>query len=164
MVYLLPLAGLVLTYMALSENISFKNTVTGFLIAGLILVLLRPRRGSIRWQQIPIALLGLAAYILILFWDLIKSGIQVARIVVDPRLPIRQGIIRIPSESDSELGTAISAHWITLTPGELVVEIDDSGGMYTHCLNVEESYEDAITAQRRRNRIIRKIFDAKEGP
>ncbi|MCK7481749.1 MAG: Na+/H+ antiporter subunit E [Candidatus Moduliflexus flocculans] len=31
------------------------------------------------------------------------------------------------------------AHAITLSPGEMVVAIDDEGVMYTHCLNVDDS-------------------------
>ena len=158
MVYMIPLAGLVLTYLALSENVSWGNMVIGVLIAGIILFLLRPPRSAVGWKRIPMALAALIGYVGILFWDLIKSGIQVARIVIDPRLPVHQGIIRIPSDSDSELGTAMSAHWITLTPGELVMEIDEKGGMYTHCLNVETSRKNASKAQHRRNRLIRKIF------
>lgn len=158
MVYMIPLAGLILTYLALSENISFGNIIVGVVIAGIILSLLRPSRSAIGWKRMPMALAALIGYVGILFWDLIKSGIQVARIVIDPRLPVRQGIIRIPSDSDSELGTAMSAHWITLTPGELVMEIDEEGGMFTHCLNVEASQKAALNSQRRRNRLIQKIF------
>jgi len=158
MVYMIPLAGLVLTYLALSENVSFGNIIVGVVIAGIILSLLRPPRSAVGWKRLPMALAALIGYVLILFWDLIKSGIQVARIVIDPRLPVQQGIIRIPSDSGSELGTAMSAHWITLTPGELVMEIDEEGGMYTHCLNVEASRKNASKSQHRRNRLIRKIF------
>ena len=37
------------------------------------------------------------------------------------------------------MATALSAHAVSLTPGELVVEIDDEGVMYTHCLDASRA-------------------------
>lgn len=153
--------GLFLTYLALSENISPGNMVIGAMLAGIILLLLQPSRRHSPWKRLPLALIAMIGYVTVLFWDLIRSGIQVARLVLDPRLPIRQGIIRIPSESDSDLVIGMSAHWITLTPGELVVEIDENGDLYTHCLNIEQSLQGSAGAQQRRNRLIPKIFGEK---
>lgn len=159
MFYLLPMATLVLTYLSLSENFSPDNILMGVLIAGFILAILRPENRPMRWSRIPYALMAIVDYLAVQFLDLLKSGFQVAWIVLDPKLPVSQGIIRIESKSDSELGTALSAHWITLTPGEMVLEVDDIGGMYTHCLLFEESKAKAADAQRRRQRLIRRIFE-----
>jgi multicomponent Na+:H+ antiporter subunit E len=108
--------------------------------------LIRPRRFSIDWHRLPSSVSALVLYLVILVYDVIASGIQVARIVLDPALPIKPGIVAIPSQCDSEMGTALSAHAITLAPGEMVVEIDERGVMYTSCLdaaNSEKYTEDA---------------------
>jgi multicomponent Na+:H+ antiporter subunit E len=97
-------------------------------------------------------------YAVILAGDLIKSGIQVARIVLNPALPIKPGIVAIPTGCESELGTALSAHAISLTPGELVIEMDEQGVMYTSCLDVTTSEKQVAEAQRLRENLLKKIF------
>ncbi len=73
------------------------------------------------------ALWALARYAGLLALDIVRSGIGVAAIVLNPRLPIRPGILAIPSECESELGVALSSHALSVTPGELVVGVDDEG-------------------------------------
>jgi multicomponent Na+:H+ antiporter subunit E len=91
--------------------------------------------------------------------DIVRNGIRVARIVLDPRLPIRPGIIAIPAGMKTELGVALSAHAITVTPGEQVAEIGDDGVMYTHCLDAVTSAEGAEEAQRKRRAMLESIFE-----
>jgi multicomponent Na+:H+ antiporter subunit E len=93
-----------------------------------------------------------------MLWELIVSGLQVAHIVLSPSLPIKPGIIAIPSGTDSDLATALSAHAITVTPGELVVEISDDGVMYTHVLDVTMSEAARLNAQEQRRNLLSKIL------
>jgi multicomponent Na+:H+ antiporter subunit E len=82
----------------------------------------------------------------------------VAKLVLDPKLPIRPGIIAIKSGMTSEIGTALSAHAITITPGEMVVEIGDDGTMYTHCLDAVSSGEGGDSAQQTRRDMLQQIL------
>jgi multicomponent Na+:H+ antiporter subunit E len=100
----------------------------------------------------------LVRYLAILAADVVKSGIGVARIVLDPALPIKPGIITIPSCCESELGSALSAHALSITPGELVIGIDEAGVMYTHCLDATHSAEYTAQAQAMRRDLLSKIF------
>ncbi|MDH3881664.1 MAG: Na+/H+ antiporter subunit E, partial [Desulfobacteraceae bacterium] len=97
-------------------------------------------------------------YLVKLVYDVIDSGIQVARIVMDPALPIKPGIVSIPSDCESEMGTALSAHAITLAPGEMVVEMDEKGVMYTSCLDTTNSEKYIEDAQKIRKDLLQKIF------
>jgi multicomponent Na+:H+ antiporter subunit E len=56
------------------------------------------------------------------------------------------------------MGTALSAHAITLAPGEMVVEIDERGVMYTSCLDKTNSEKYTEDAQRMRKNLLQKIF------
>ena len=155
---LLLIVPLLLVYLELSSNFELSNVVVGLLIVSGILLLIRPRRRSMAWHRLPSAIVALIKYVVILAYDLIMSGIQVARIVLDPALPIQQGIVAIPSECESELGSALSAHAITLTPGELVIETDEQGVMYTHCLDATKSEQYVAEAQKMRRDLLEKIF------
>jgi multicomponent Na+:H+ antiporter subunit E len=94
----------------------------------------------------------------VLLKDLLVSGLQVAHIVLSPSLPIKPGIIAIPAGTDSELATALSAHSISVTPGEVVVEISDDGVMYTHVLDVTQSNEARLSAQERRRDLFSRML------
>ncbi|GAB4495376.1 MAG: Na+/H+ antiporter subunit E [Anaerolineales bacterium] len=154
---ILPLS-LWLLYLALTNNLQVSNLIVGALLAGFINWLLHPQLPRMNWRRLPAALWAVARYIGILFYDLILSGIQTTRILLSPKMPIHPGIIAIPSGCQSELATALSAHAMTLTPGELVVEIGEDGVMYVHCLDVSHAEAYIAEAQTMRARLLQKIF------
>ena len=145
-------------YLALTANLRLSNIIAGLLLSSLILLLLRPAAHAVKWRFLPSTTWAIFRYLLVLAYDLIISGIQVARIVLDPALPIQQGIIAIPTNCESETGQALSAHAITLTPGELVVEMSDEGVMYTHVLDATHAKDDMAVAQQMREQMLQKIM------
>lgn len=158
MYFLIAVFSLAFVYVALSANPSGVNIAFGLFMAAGIVLLLRPGRRRLGWRRLPSAVFALMVYTGVLFRDLFVSGFQVARIVLDPRMPIRPGILAIPSGCDDETETALSAHAITLTPGELVVEIDDQGVMFTHCLDMPKSERLLPGTQKRRRLMLDRIF------
>lgn len=144
-------------YLALTANLELSNIILGSLIAGSVAALLRPVANPIGLRRLPGALLALSQYLGLLLIELIVSGLQVARIVLSPSLPIQPGIVAVPLGTDSELTTALSAHAISVTPGELVVEIGDDGVMYTHCLDATRPEDARLSAQQRRD-LLRRII------
>ncbi len=150
--------GLWLVYLALTANLEAGNLVLGLLIASGLTLLMQPRRGRIELRRLPRAILALGQYVLILMVDAVKSGLAMARIILDPALPIKPGIIAIPSGCSSELATALSAHSITLAPGEMVIEISDDGVMYTHTMDATHAADYVADAQRLRRELLGDIF------
>jgi multicomponent Na+:H+ antiporter subunit E len=149
---------LLVIYLALTGNLQASNIVLGLLVAAVATLLLRPQPSGMDLRRLPAALWATVRYLAILAADVVKSGVGVARIVLDPALPIRPGIIAIPSGCSSELGAALSAHALSITPGELVVGMDKEGVMYTHCLDATHSAEYAAEAQAMRRDLLSKIF------
>lgn len=156
--YLTLMIPVWLLYLLLTGNWALNNLVTGLVLAGLVALLVRPAKRPFAWKRLPDALLATGIYILWLLWELIVSGLQVARIVLTPSLPIKPGIVAIPSQCKSDLGVALSAHAITLTPGEMVVEIDEAGVMYTHMLDASNPDERVAEAQQMRRDLLSRIF------
>ena len=150
--------ALTLVYLALTANLAFNNVVLGVLLATAVTFLLPPPSRKIRWRNWPTVIWAFIRYLFILAWDLLVSGMQVARIVISPHIEIDPGIIAIPSDTESELATALSAHAITLTPGELVVEIGEDCVMYTHVLDATKAEESIARAQAKRRDLLEKIF------
>ena len=158
MYYFLIIVPLLFVYLELSSNFEPSNIILGLIIVSGITKLIRPRRPSKDWRRLPSSVLAMMRYLVKVAYDVIGSGIQVARIVLDPALPIQPGIVSIPSECESEMGTALSAHAITLAPGEMVVEIDEKGIMYTSCLDTTNSEKYVEDAQKIRKDLLQKIF------
>jgi multisubunit Na+/H+ antiporter MnhE subunit len=150
---------LFLVYLILSGNTTFPNVVVGTLIALGVSALLPGRyEAAFSWKRIPAFLWAMVRYVFVVLWDILKGGVATARIVLSFKMPLKTGIIAIPSGSKTELGTALSAHAITLSPGELVVEMDEEGNMYTHCLDVDKSEVYVAEAQALRRNLLRDIF------
>lgn len=151
---------LFIVYLALTGNVQPANLVVGTLVA-VGISLLRPKMNLplMSLKRIPQFLWAGIRYLFVVAWDVIRGGISTARIVLDPNLPLNPGIIAIPSGTQSELGTALSAHSITLSPGEMVVAIDDEGVMYTHCLNVDDSERIVAEAQKLRKNLLSRMFE-----
>ena len=156
--YLRWVVPLTFLYIALTANAEPRNWLLGVLLATGIAVLLRPNPSSIRWRNLPTALLALGQFILSLLWDLLVSSLQVTWLVVHREIPLRQGIFALPSGCSSSLVTLLSAQAITLTPGELVVEIDEEGVLYTHSLDVVTAATKEPVAQKRRVQQLERIF------
>ncbi len=158
MYYLRTIFLLTLAYIALVPNFEILNILAGVLVATIVVLLVRPQPYPLRWRHLPSTIIALIRYIFVLAYDLIVSGIQVALIVLNPRQSLHPGIITIPSKTESEVAQALNAHAITLTPGEIVVEMDEDGTMYTHCLNATDSEQLVDDAQEMRAELLEKIL------
>jgi len=79
-------------------------------------------------------------YIPWLLWAIVKSNIDVTRCILNPTLPISPVLVKIKAGQRSELGQAIFANSITLTPG--TVSLDVAGGeILVHALTRESAEE-----------------------
>ena len=62
-------------------------------------------------------------YWLWLAWQIVISNLDVARRILDPRLPIDPIVTRVRTGQKTELGRVIYANSITLTPGTVTIDI-----------------------------------------
>ncbi|XOV85173.1 MAG: Na+/H+ antiporter subunit E [bacterium] len=75
---------------------------------------------------------------LIPFWgwlavELVKSNIDVARIVLSPKMPISPTVVQLTAQSQNPVLQAILGNSITLTPGTVTLD-DHEGELLVHCL------------------------------
>jgi multicomponent Na+:H+ antiporter subunit E len=75
------------------------------------------------------------------FWgwlagQLVRANLDVARIVLSPRLPISPTVIRLDALSTDPVGQAILGNAITLTPGTVTID-DHDGSLFVHSLTRE---------------------------
>jgi multicomponent Na+:H+ antiporter subunit E len=67
----------------------------------------------------------LVRYLGWLVWNVITANLEVARIILDPRLPIDPGLVTFDTRLESPLARVVVANSITLTPGTVTVDLED---------------------------------------
>ncbi len=90
-----------------------------------------------------------------LYWawllkEIVKSSIEVARIVLSPSLPISPKIVSITSKNSEELPQVILGNSITLSPGTITIDIDGSD-ILVHCIS------DATAADLKEGEYLKKV-------
>lgn len=65
-------------------------------------------------------------YVPLLLWEVVKANVQVALIVLNPRLPIAPAFVSAQAPITTEGGRTVLANSITLTPGTLTVDVQDN--------------------------------------
>lgn len=81
-----------------------------------------------------VSLVRVILYPIRLFIDILMANLQVASILLSPRLPIDPGFIRFRTEMKRSLPQTFFGNHITLTPGTITVDIED-GKFLVHTLN-----------------------------
>ncbi len=94
-------------------------------LSSAIAVALALRMDVVDHEGQPFGRLGVRPlfYLPWLLWQIAKANLAVARIILDPRLPIRPRLVRIRASQKTDLGLAIHANSITLTPGTLSLDV-----------------------------------------
>jgi multicomponent Na+:H+ antiporter subunit E len=64
-------------------------------------------------------------FVVWLVWNVVKANIQVARIILHPRLPIEPQLLVFETRLKSDLAKVLVANSITLTPGTITVDLDE---------------------------------------
>ena len=91
-----------------------------------LVVWIAARMDVIDHEAIPLQLgPGFLVYLCWLGKEITKANIDVARIILNPALPISPVMLRVPASQRSDVGKVIFANSITLTPGTVSVEVMD---------------------------------------
>lgn len=148
-----------LLWMIISGSVSLGSFGVGYVLAFAILYLMKTENIQLDWRKLPDQLLAFCVYLVTLLRDILLSSVDVLKRILDPDMPMNPGMIAVATQdnSESDFIAAFSAHGITITPGELVVDFDGSHTMYVHCLDVEASSQSAHAAQTKRLKLLRRI-------
>ena len=121
----LALAASLFVFWLLLSGIYTPVLVLSGLGASIAVALLARRMELADREGHPVHL-GLAA---LTYWpwllkEILKSGWQVTRIILDPRLPISPSFVRFRPSQKTTVALATHANSITLTPGTITVDAD----------------------------------------
>jgi multicomponent Na+:H+ antiporter subunit E len=156
-VVILLAVPLALLFMTLSNQWSLDGFAAGYVVGAAVLSITGIYPAQTNVKRLPHQLFWLAIYVVQLGWNILLSSIDVARRVLDPRLPVNPGEVVVSTQDKSMLKAALSAHIITVTPGEMVIDMDDNE-MVVHTLDVEITQHTINQAQASRLKMLRRIL------
>lgn len=136
----LQLTVLFVFWFILSGKLEAKYLILGLVSAALVTFvtqdLLEPEKTRRKKSPSPTPLKRagkVVSYWVWLSYEIIKANLQVAHLVLHPKLPIDPGLLRFRTRLQSKLGHIVLANSITLTPGTITVDLTD-GTYLVHAL------------------------------
>lgn len=157
--FIAAIIGVLWTIMTAQLNVAGWGL--GMMIGLALLVAVRGRQGiDVHPRLLPIRLFWLVVYLAVLTLDVIKTGWDVALRILGLR-PIESGIVKVAVTDERQEIAALTAHGITITPGQMVVDFDHVGDerhVYVHCLDVPSSRATLDSDQTRRMRYFKRIL------
>jgi multicomponent Na+:H+ antiporter subunit E len=155
-------------WILLSERFQLKYLIIGFFVAALVTwltsdMIYNPRtRGVFTGSGELFRTVGrYILYVPWLVWAIVKANIQIALIILNPRLPIDPGFIQFTSHLECKIARVTLANSITLTPGTITTDIKKKK-LIVHFL-VPESAADLETGVFQ-NRVSKVFSEQKDVP
>lgn len=152
-----------LLWTLLSFSLDLQHLIAGIAVAGLVAILMGDMftDQAPKWFQ-PKRYLWFAIWIFVFTYECIKANIEVACMVLNPRLPINPGIVKVRTILKSDTGLTFLANFITLTPGTLAVDVNQQEGvLYIHWINVRAQGEQDASRiiVSKFERILKEVFE-----
>lgn len=92
-----------------------------------------PSRGAGAVGRIR-ATVALFRYLVWLVWNVLKANVEVAILILHPRLPIRPRLLRFRTTLKDDVARVLVANSITLTPGTVTIDLVD-GEYLVHAIH-----------------------------
>jgi multicomponent Na+:H+ antiporter subunit E len=103
------------------------------LFSCLLSVWLAQRMGFFRHPMSLRTLLRLPAHWWWLLGEIIRSSVEVARVVLSPSLPISPTVVELTTTEATDVGKVILGNSITLSPGTVTIDVHQDR-LLVHCL------------------------------
>ena len=143
------LVNLWLTLMAIwlmaNASLSMQVIVAGVIVTTLVSLMSSSIGAAFAdMRYTPRGIYYFLLYFGVFLWELTKANLNMARIVLSPKIDINPGNVKIRTKLKSRTGRMVLANSITLTPGTLVVAIDEDA-LFVHWIDVTAQDTEAAT-------------------
>lgn len=116
-------ATLLVFWLLLNGSVALGTLAVGVAVAVVIVVFFRDTFSVLSGHKLtPAALWATVRYVGYFLKELVKANIQMAAIVLDPRLPMEPAIVATKVRLTHPVARLLLANSITLTPGTLSVQ------------------------------------------
>lgn len=127
---------LAVAWAAVTGSFTVLNLAFGFILGGISLLLIRDQVSALsHFRRAAGAILLAFTFV----WELVKSSVNVAIIVLSPGRKLEPAIIAFPLSVESDAEITLLANMITLTPGTLSMDVsDDRSILYIHSIHAPD--------------------------
>lgn len=166
----LQFAALLLFWLVLSGRFTPKYVIFGVVSAALVTLLTSDLVSDIFKHEgagqtgARLAFsksLRFLAYLPWLLYQIIKANLQVARIVLNPKMPVDPALLQFSTQLKRRVAQVILATSITLTPGTVVIHLED-GRYIVHA--IEPGAAGNLIAAKMQNRVGAIFMEKPEPP
>lgn len=100
--------------------------------------------------------------ILLFVYEVTLSSLKVLRLIYFKPKKMNSGFIEIQLSTQSEFHALVAAHFITLTPGTLTVDVLEKNRLLVHCLNLNEADGTRKLVHHKLEPLLQKIWKEKK--
>ena len=145
--------------MIITASFSPRNIVGGLISSFLVVLLVRLTfRIKLPEDITPLFLIRFPIFLAVLAWEVFKANINLAWILIRPRLLIEPTIVRFKSELRGDFRNTVLADSITVTPGTLTLDAQGDE-LLVHCL--APSHKKGLLYERRCEHLVLWLFKQK---
>jgi len=113
-------------WVILTAAVALYNLVLGAVVSALVAAISLLILARVLDPRISLlVIIKLPLFVLVLVWEIIKANIDVALIILSPRLPIDPGITEYKTFMPDDFTRTLFADAVTLTPGTITVDMED---------------------------------------
>lgn len=140
-----PIVLTFVLYIVYTGSARLYDIVTGFIVALVIggvfaSTLIEDWQKSLDIRRAFTLIRYMIRYFLL---DEVKAHIEVIKLGLSPKMPIKPGIVRVPLKSKNEYAITLVSLSITNTPGTVVIDVDkDKGVLYVNWIYVKSIESD----------------------
>src|SRR6056297_805160 len=147
-----------LFWLAYTSNLIFEDMLVGLVLSFLLSLFTYKSFSSLNSEKnLLVRFINTIKYIPLFIIEMIKANIDVARRVINPKLLINPGIVKVKTDLESDYAKLFLANSITLTPGTLTMDVIEDN-LYIHWIDVETKDKNI-----QKNLISKKFEDNLEG-
>ncbi|MEJ8778883.1 Na+/H+ antiporter subunit E [Pseudogracilibacillus sp. ICA-222130] len=122
------------------DVLRWQTIVVGFIVGSVILYMMRRFFGGRFYLH---RFLSMIKLILIFISETIQSTIVVIKHIITPKIDIEPGIFSYKTELHSDWEVTTLALLLTLTPGSVVMEVNEEGNVfYIHAMDINRYKSD----------------------
>ncbi|MCD4690426.1 Na+/H+ antiporter subunit E [bacterium] len=148
------------TWLVLTSSLQWQELVAGAVISVVLAVYLGKTYAGLGIPPLSLKRIGyFIAYLAVLFVEVVRANLEVAWIVLQPKLPIRPGIVAVKTDLTQDIAKTILANSITLTPGTFTLDIiDDTLLIHWIVVRSDDSEEAARLISGRFEKYLKAVF------
>ncbi len=143
----------------LLTGFSYSELLVGVIVSIFVAVVLRQYHGiKYDWKLVVRLVKYIFVYLPVFIVEMVKANLDVAARVLNPRLPLNPGFVKVKTSLQGDASKLFLANSITLTPGTLTLDVKGDS-LYIHWIDVKSTEDKEKYISGRFEGILKGVFE-----